>query len=127
MLTTERTFAYNEREVIELANKLIGNGMWEASRMMLPEHKVRINEYNRELTAREKPVLDADAVEDIERAVLASLIERTPITLRLYDRFEDLNVIGVVDRVDTFKQRVMVDGEWFPMADIVGAAPIREE
>lgn len=110
-----------------MANKLTGNGMWEASRMMLPEHKVRINEYNRELKAKEKPILDADAVEDIERVISASLSDRTLLTLRIYDRFEDLNVIGVVDRIDTLKQRVMVDGEWFPMADILGAVPIREE
>lgn len=106
--------------------KLTGNGMWESSRMMLPEHIARINEFNRDLKAKEKPTLDADEIEDIERAVSASLTYRTPITLRLYDRFEDLSVIGVVDRVDTLKQRVMVDGEWFRLADILGASPIRE-
>lgn len=29
--------------------KLEGNGLWESSRMMLPEHKVRINEWNLEI------------------------------------------------------------------------------
>ncbi|MEV5028537.1 YolD-like family protein [Paenibacillus sp. LPE1-1-1.1] len=107
--------------------KLSGNGLWESSRMMLPEHIVRIKEHSRESNAKEKPILDADAVEDIERIISASHTERTPITLRLFDRFEDLNVIGVVDRIDTHKQRVMVDGDWFQMAEILGATPIREE
>ncbi|WP_141500936.1 YolD-like family protein [Paenibacillus luteus] len=107
--------------------KLEGNGLWESSRMMLPEHIVRIREFNHDLLAKEKPVLDADELEVLERVVSASLSERTPITLRLYNRFEDLNVIGVVERIDTLKQRVMVDGEWIQMADILGATPIREE
>ncbi len=39
----------------------------------------------------------------------------------MYHEFEKLEVIGIVDRVDQFKQRFMVDGEWFDIRDIEGA------
>lgn len=103
------------------SKKLTGNGLWESSRMMLPEHKVRILEHMRRENAKTKPILDVDAVEDIERVISVSLAERTPITLTLFDRYEDLRVIGVVERIDALGRRIMVSGEWFRMADVIGA------
>ncbi|WP_241675043.1 hypothetical protein [Paenibacillus luteus] len=46
---------------------------------------------------------------------------RKEIKLKMYHEFEKLEVIGIVDRVDQFKQRFMVDGEWFDIRDIEGA------
>ena len=39
--------------------KLEGNGMWESSRMMLPEHIVQINQWATEIKKRERIELDA--------------------------------------------------------------------
>lgn len=89
--------------------------------MILPEHKVRIIERERRDKIKTKPTLDVDAIEDIERVISASLTERTPITLTLFDPYEDTQAIGVVERVDTIKRRIMIDGEWFRMADVVDA------
>lgn len=104
-----------------MVSKLTGNTMWESSRMMLPEHVEALNEHNRLLNVKEKPLLDVDAIEDIERAIAESLSERKLITLYMYDKYEDLRVTGVVERVDTQECRVRVDGEWFKLADIIGA------
>ena len=104
-----------------MISKLTGNTLWESSRMMLPEHVEAINEYNRSLTAKKKPLLDAYAIEDIERTIAESLSEGTLITLELYDPYEDLRVVGVVERVDTLDKRVRIGGDWFRMSDITTA------
>lgn len=107
-----------------MSKKLTGNGMWESSRMMLPEHIVRINEFNRELNAKEKPTLDADELEVIYGKMSESYANKTEITLVLFDRFEDTRVVGVVERIDTLGRRVRVDerdgtSEWFRVEDVI--------
>jgi hypothetical protein len=44
----------------------------------------------------------------------------------MYDKYEDLRVIGIVERIDRHTRRVYVreeDGtaEWFRMDDVIGA------
>lgn len=101
--------------------KLEGNGMWESSRMMLPEHIVRINQWATEIKKRERIELDEQEWEDVSRAVGQSMQMRQQIKLRMFHEFEELEIVGIVDRVDQLKGRFMVDGEWFAIRDIEGA------
>lgn len=101
--------------------KLEGNGMWESSRMMLPEHIVRINQLAHEQKKRQRIELDEQEWEDVSRAVAQSMQQRQPVKLRMYHEFEELEVNGIVDRVDQLNGRFMVDGEWFLIKDIEGA------
>ncbi|WP_138751667.1 YolD-like family protein [Paenibacillus sinopodophylli] len=105
-----------------MRKKLEGNGLWESSRMMLPEHKVAINELEKALRQRTRVELDEQEWEHVARSVTDSLQQRQPITLRLFHPLEELTVIGIVDRIDQLKGRFMVDGEWFLIGDIEGAA-----
>ncbi|WP_169083140.1 YolD-like family protein [Paenibacillus sp. PL91] len=105
-----------------MRKKLEGNGLWESSRMMLPEHKVAINEHEKALRNRERVELDEQEWENVARLVTESLQQRHSITLRLFHPLEELTVAGIVDRVDQLKGRFMVDGEWFSIRDIEGAA-----
>ncbi|MFD1953717.1 YolD-like family protein [Paenibacillus thailandensis] len=100
---------------------LEGNGMWESSRMMLPEHKAALNEHYIQSKRRPRVELDESEWELISRAVAESLQLRKVIELRMYDPFEELVVRGVVERVDQFGSRFMVDGEWFKVQDVEGA------
>ncbi|WP_028611105.1 YolD-like family protein [Paenibacillus harenae] len=104
-----------------MRKKLEGNGLWESSRMMLPEHKVAINEHEAVLRRRQRVELDEQEWEHVARSVTESLQQRQQIKLRLFHPIEELTVIGIVDRVDQLKGRFMVDGEWFPIGDIEGA------
>ncbi|CAM3947595.1 YolD-like family protein [Paenibacillus alkaliterrae] len=104
-----------------MRKKLEGNGLWESSRMMLPEHKVAINEHEAALRLRQRVELDEQEWEHVVRSVTESLRLRQQITLRLFHPVEELTVIGIVDRVDQLNGRFMVDGEWFAIHDIVGA------
>ncbi|OME75940.1 hypothetical protein BK120_30215 [Paenibacillus sp. FSL A5-0031] len=101
--------------------KLEGNGMWESSRMMLPEHKTALNVWDRERLKRTRIHLDEQEWEDISRAVSESMKRREAIKIKMYHEFEELEVNGIVDKVDQMKGRFMVDGEWFEIMDIEGA------
>lgn len=105
-----------------MRKKLEGNGLWESSRMMLPEHKVAINENAEALRHRYRIELDEQEWENVSRSMTESLQQRQPITLRLFHPIEELIVTGIVDRIDQLKGRFMVDGEWFQVRDIEGAA-----
>ncbi|OME86886.1 hypothetical protein BK120_08155 [Paenibacillus sp. FSL A5-0031] len=106
--------------------KLTGNGMWESSRMMLPEHIVRINEFSRELKAKEKPILYGDELEALYGKISESFANKTEITLVLFDKFEDSRATGVIDRIDTIGSRVRMEvndgaSEWFRVEDVISA------
>jgi hypothetical protein len=59
--------------------KLEGNGMWESSRMMLPEHIVQINQWATEIKKRERIELDEQEWEDVSRAVGQSMQQRQQV------------------------------------------------
>jgi hypothetical protein len=49
---------------------------------------------------------------------------RITVEFRLFHEYEDLAVIGVVDRVDPYMRTFLVDGERFKVEDIIGASII---
>lgn len=104
-----------------MATKLEDNGLWESCRMILPEHKLRMQENRKELNRRQRIELDEQAWEDISRAVGESLQQRRLITLKMYHEYEELQIIGVVHQIDPIKKRFLVNGDWFPIKDIEGA------
>jgi hypothetical protein len=105
-----------------MANKLTAgsNLLWEGSRMILPEHKIAMLNQQHETTRRQRVVLDEQEWEEISAAVAESMELRKEIKLRMYHPFEEVEVIGIVDRVDQHGSRFMVDGEWFKIGDIEG-------
>lgn len=103
-----------------MRKKLEGNGLWESSRMMLPEHKARINEHTESLKHRQRIELDVDEIEQVTRALEASYQNHVSIELKMFDKIEELKVIGVVERIDQLSKQFMVDGEWYKFADIEG-------
>lgn len=106
-----------------MAQKLQGNGLWESSRMMLPEQKERILQENFKFRNKRppKPVLDEQEKEEIMRVLVQSLGMRDQARITLYHEFEDCAVIGVVDKIDPYTRTFIVDGERFKMEDIIGA------
>jgi hypothetical protein len=124
-LNIERLFAYNKSIKVQdgalMANKLTGNGLWESSRMMLPEHKVRINQLAEDQKKRVRIYLDEQEWDDVSRIVAQSLEKRVPIRIKMFHEFEEIEVNGIVDRVDQLQGRFMVDGEWCNIRDIEGA------
>lgn len=101
-----------------MSKKLNGNALWQSSRMMLPEHKDAINEYNRLLQARSRTELDEQEREAINRALRQSLQQHMPLSIGIYNPYERLCITGTIERLDGLHQRFMVGGEWFDLAEV---------
>lgn len=68
-----------------------------------------------------RPTLYADQIARIESRIRRSCTEKLLITLRMFDRYEELCVIGIVERIDSFKRRFQVNGDWFYIEDVIAA------
>lgn len=89
--------------------KLQGNGLYESSRMMLPEHKEAYLRHQRELNRRVHPSL-----EDEERQRIGSLLARAKttgrmLTVTVFGPYEDVEITGIVRRIDTLKQEIHLE------------------
>jgi hypothetical protein len=83
-----------------LGKKLEGNGLFESSRMMLPEHRLAFNYYKHDSKVNTRPQLDEHEIVLIQRRIAQSLAEHVPITMHLFDPIEELRVVGIVQRID---------------------------
>ncbi|WP_127532726.1 YolD-like family protein [Paenibacillus kobensis] len=102
-----------------MSKKLTGNGFWESSRMMLPEHKKALVEMRKEERRRIRPNIDFDEAEAIAAAVSKSFMDQTEVTIQIYDPFNERSETGVVERVD--QSRIRIAGEWIKFTDIIAA------
>lgn len=107
--------------------KLEGNGLWESSRMMLPEHTIRIIQDEREQLRREKPEIDPQEWELIDLALYHSMADHAPITLTIFDTFVDRQAKGIVMQVDRQLKRIKLrwsedDWDWIDMSEIIAAS-----
>lgn len=106
--------------------KLEGNGLWESSRMMLPEHKETIIRRRREENRKMRPILDAQEIEQIERVIAEAFRERRRITLRIWGEYEDKIVSGGVRTVQTYLREIKLttgpeEWQWVKIKDILSA------
>ncbi|ASA23506.1 YolD-like family protein [Paenibacillus donghaensis] len=108
-----------------MSKKLELNGLWESSRMMLPEHKARILSDERETLRKEKPVLDEQKQEEIECTLALSLRSHVRVTVVLFDPFKDVEVSGFVTSIHThsreFKLQWAEEWKWIDVDNIVEA------
>ncbi|MEK5277712.1 MULTISPECIES: YolD-like family protein [Paenibacillus] len=103
--------------------KLEGNGLWEGSRMIMPEHKNRILDDSLKEEVRSKPDLDPQALAEISQVLAQSLEDCSPITITLFGEYEERSIHGIIMRVDQqlkqIKFRQDDDWEWIKVADII--------
>lgn len=95
--------------------KLDGNGLWESSRMMLPEHRETIIRRQLEEGRKDRPTLDQQEMELIEQALAESFHEHRAVTVRLFDEYEDVELRGIVVLIHTFRREIklsMTEGDW---------------
>jgi hypothetical protein len=101
-----------------MSKKLSGNTLWESSKMMLPEHRKALYQYKQSLQVRSKIELDEQEQEEINRALQQSLQQRAPLIIYMYAHYEQLRMVGRVERIDALLQRFKLNGQWFSLADI---------
>lgn len=111
-----------------MTKKLQGNGLWESSRMMLPEHKEAILRSNQQLKSKLRPVLDEQETEGIVRNLSESLRHGREVSLTVYGEFSDERMTGVVKAFDPAIRRICLQGPaepagkvWICLEDIMSA------
>ncbi|MEK4141828.1 YolD-like family protein [Paenibacillus sp. FSL M7-0547] len=106
--------------------KTEGNGLWEGSRMIMPEHKNRILDDSLKEEVRSKPDLDPQALAEISQVLAQSLEDCSPITITLFGEYEDRSIHGIVMRVDQHLRQIKFrygdDWDWIKIEDIIGAS-----
>jgi hypothetical protein len=106
-----------------MGKKLEGNGLWESSRMMLPEHKSRIRRDELETLRRSKPILDEQKLEEIECTLALSLRTHVRVTAVLFDHFENKLISGFVTSIHTHSREIKLqwaeEWKWINVDDIV--------
>lgn len=108
-----------------MASKLVGNGMFEASRLILPEHREAILAQEREQKRRGKPFIDEQQMEEIERAIIESYNRRCIVEMVVFNPFYDEDVKGIVVSLNTATYEVKLKlGEGYrhiKIAEIISA------
>ncbi|UJF32156.1 YolD-like family protein [Paenibacillus hexagrammi] len=103
-----------------MSKKLTNNGLWESSRMMLPEHKLRIQEASQVLGKLALPELDEQEQEEIGRQLAAAVSGGTPVELVIYGEYGHRSLRGRIEKTDYLSGRVQLSGEWIRVRDILG-------
>ncbi|SEC43335.1 YolD-like family protein [Paenibacillus sp. GP183] len=79
-----------------MAKKLEANGLWESSRMMLPEHKDVTRRQAKQTDRLVKPTLDDQEVEIISTVLFQSHRNQKVVRLTLYGEYDLRSVTGIV-------------------------------
>jgi len=105
--------------------KLAGNGLFESSRMILPEHREAWLTHIQEQKRRVKPELDEQEIQRISEVLGESYSNNSTVDLVIFNPFNDETVSGVVVGLDVTTRRVklMLDEEyrWISLAEIMSA------
>ncbi|RPK28326.1 YolD-like family protein [Paenibacillus xylanexedens] len=83
-----------------MSKKLQQNGIFESSRMMLPEHREAYILHQEQLAPRTRPSLDAQAAEEMSRLLSNSMMLGDIVTITLFHEQDDIRYTGQVLRLD---------------------------
>ncbi|AXF54641.1 YolD-like family protein [Salicibibacter kimchii] len=95
-------------------NKLTpgSNMRWESMRMILPEHRERWLQHRESMKKVEKPVLDEQKWEEIERTINEAMEYGSLLEFTYWEDGFFYSIVGVCERVNVEqKQFHIIDGE----------------
>jgi len=108
-----------------MRKKLEGNGLWESSRMMLPEHKERYVVHQQRLPAKIRPQLDEQEAERLSRLIAESMQTGRMITLHLFQEIGESASRGIITKIDQQNKALRLAGSndysWIKLNDIIDA------
>lgn len=108
-----------------MGKRLEGNGIYESSRMIMPEHREAMLQQEREQQRRGKPFLDEQAIEEIVRALAESFHEKVQVDLEVFSPFDDEYYSGIVIGINQSEGRVNLlledEEKEIPIAEIISA------
>jgi hypothetical protein len=117
-----------------MSKKLEKNGLWESSRMMLPQHKESAIRNQRESQRILRPIRDEQEIQNISATLSQSQMYKKAVQLTLYDEYQPRTVTGIVtrskhgefrfDTVDPFNGTE--EWDWISYKDVMKAELSRE-
>ncbi|OMF17072.1 hypothetical protein BK131_03615 [Paenibacillus amylolyticus] len=110
-----------------MASKLTANGVYEGSRIILPEHREAYLAQEELQRRRGKPILDEQEMLMIEEAIFESYQECRSVTLTVFSPFDDEEIRGVITSIDKPNRRVKIvrgeeDYSWPSIEEIIKAS-----
>lgn len=110
-----------------MSKKLTDNGLFDSSRMMLPQHKETILIHQKELNRMAKPVIDEQEWQLIGQALQDSFNDHVKVTLTVFDPFNTRDLTGFVTVINTFRKEIKLsidqgEWEWIKFSDIIAAS-----
>ncbi|WP_100013232.1 YolD-like family protein [Lentibacillus sediminis] len=106
-------------------NKLTpGHNMrWEASRMMLPEHKEVIRRQRQELNKKTKPILDEQELDRLAGLLHDALEYDIAVKIEIFHPYENRWLTGQVEKIAPGQKQMQIITEnslqWITMDDIL--------
>jgi hypothetical protein len=76
------------------------------NKILLPEHREALLQQERESQKKLMPILDEQAILEIERLLLLSLNTKEKIEITIFDEWGNESIIGVVDRFNENAKQV---------------------
>jgi hypothetical protein len=117
-----------------MSKKLEMNGLWESSRMMLPQHKESAKRSQKETYCIHRQALDEQEILIISATLSQSQIYKKTVQLTVYDKYQSRTISGVVtrskhgefrlDKVDPFSGGE--DWDWIRFQDVMKAELSKE-
>ncbi|CAM3303830.1 hypothetical protein HP548_12160 [Paenibacillus taichungensis] len=92
-----------------MSKKLEANGLWESSRMMLPQHKERIIQHRTQIHVQAKPLIHEDEWEIIAQNLRMSLNYTLVASIELFHERGNKYVKGIVTSVKDFGKKFKVE------------------
>jgi hypothetical protein len=80
--------------------KLRGNGLWESSRIILPEFREAQINHRRSLKVRVKPELDEQRVEELSAAIAEAIMSGEETSVTTFGEYGDKTMVGVFLKID---------------------------
>lgn len=106
-----------------MSKKLQGNGLFESSRMMLPEHREAYIMHQQNLRKNSRPQLDDQEMERISMLIAESMQLRKEVILVLFGEFNVTEITGVVTKIDLHQKNIKFthgnDFRWIKVSDII--------
>ncbi|WP_337035145.1 YolD-like family protein [Paenibacillus illinoisensis] len=104
-----------------MSKKLEANGLWESSRMMLPQHKERIIEHRTQIQVQSKPLIHEDEWEIITQNIGMSLNYTLHAIFEVFNESGNRHLYGIVTSVSRYKFKIELENgfEWVDFDQLV--------
>lgn len=106
-------------------NKLTAgsNLKWEASRMILPEHREQILQHQQQTNQQQKPILDEQRLDELSQQLLTAVHQKDIVKMTVYSNYCNNSIIGSIKKLDYETKRIQVqqkhDTIWISLSDIL--------